>query len=499
MSDLFKQLRDANSIPSPPGVALEIIRLNQCDDIDIDRLASTLTRDPAIVAKLLRMANSSSFGRPGQVSDIQQAIMTLGLRSVNLLALSFSLNSAFQGDGDDQFDYTKYWTSFAVTTTAAQILAAEYLPQFADEAFLTSILCDFGQLVLAKGAADCYRPVLKRLAKSKLPVHVVEREVLAGDHAEIGGELLSEWGLPPLICGAIHYHHDPNHDANSDRDQRALAQILNIASLVGDIYSGRGIFSGLEALQEAAHEFLGMAASQCQELLETTEAKMGEIVEMLGLECNDPTEIAEIRRCANEHLVKQSLALSQQIKAVSADSAELKKRNVDLEERATTDALTGLRNRGYFDEWLESERERAAQSGHPLGLLMLDIDHFKSVNDRHGHQCGDELLKAIAVTIQESAGPDNIVCRYGGEEFTIIAPEYDRDGLESLAEDLRVAVSRTSVTHAGQTISRSVSIGGFAHPAGSSPPDSQRLIEIVDTELYRAKSRGRDRVLIKAD
>jgi diguanylate cyclase (GGDEF)-like protein len=445
------------------------------------------------------MANSSSFGRPGQVSDIQQAIMTLGLRSVNVLALSFSLTSAFQGDGDDRFDYTKYWTSSAVTTTASRILAEEYLPQFADEAFLAGILCDFGQLVLAEGAADRYHPVLKRMAKSNAPIHVVEREVLGGDHAEIGGELLRYWGLPPLICGATHYHHDPNHDANTDGDERALAQILNIASFVANIYSGTEIFSGLKSLQEVAREFLGMDASLCHELLEATEANMGEIVEMLGLECNDPAEIAEIRMCAAEHLVKQSIALNQQIQAVSADSPELKKRNIDLEERATTDALTGLRNRGYFDEWLESERERAAQSGHALGLLMLDIDHFKSVNDDHGHQRGDELLKAIASTIQESAGPDNIVCRYGGEEFTVIAPEYDRDRLESLAEDLRVAVARTSVTHAGQTIHRTVSIGGFAHPAGSSPPDSQRLLEIVDTELYRAKSRGRDRIFIKAD
>ncbi|MCP5045268.1 MAG: HDOD domain-containing protein, partial [bacterium] len=98
MSELLEKLRDANSIPSPPGVALEIIRLNQRDDVDIDELTEVVTRDPAIVAKLLRMANSSSFGRPGQVSDIRQAVMTLGLRSVNLLALSFSLAAYEQSD-----------------------------------------------------------------------------------------------------------------------------------------------------------------------------------------------------------------------------------------------------------------------------------------------------------------------------------------------------------------------------------------------------------------
>jgi diguanylate cyclase (GGDEF)-like protein len=496
VSDLLEQLRNTNSIPSPPGVALEIISLNQRDDIEIDDLANIVTRDPAIVAKLLRMANSSSFGRPGQVSDIRQAIMTLGMRSVNLLALCFSLSAGSKGEGAGNFDYQRYWTSSAVTTTASSILARKYVPRFLDEVFLSSILCDFGQLILAEAAANQYRPVLKRAEKPGASLQQIERELLGADHGEIGGELLSEWGLPPLICDAIKYHHAPDHDALADEDARLVARVLEVASIVGDLYTGTEITAGIGSLQAAANQYFEMDANACHELLESTEASMAEVVEMLGLECNDPMEIAEIRMQATEHLVKQSMVLNQQIEAVSADSAELKKRNVALEERATTDALTGLRNRGYFDEWLESERDRAAQSGHALGLLLLDIDHFKSVNDNHGHPCGDDLLRAISAVIQRAAGEDNIACRYGGEEIAIIAPETDFAKLSALAEKLRTAVARISVTHGGMPVRRTVSIGGFAHPAGRTPPDPNRMIDLVDEQLYRAKSEGRNRVFI---
>lgn len=497
MSELLDKLREANKIPSPPGVALEIIRLNQKDDVDIGELADVVTRDPAIVARLLRMANSSAFGRPGQVSDIRQAVMTLGLRSVNLLALSFSLASFDQDGDDDRFDYKRYWTCSGITTTASQILARTHLPRFADEAFLASILCDFGQIILVEGVPEEYRKVLKRSANGDQPLHEIEREILDADHAELGGELLSEWGLPPLICEAIQLHHDPEGNPKADPDARDLARVLNIASQVAELYTGCELESGLEALKAAANDAFGLDSNACQQLLEDTQNQMDNIVELLGLECSDPAEIADIRVRATELLVTQSLALNEQMVAVSADSEQLKKRNTDLEERATTDALTGLRNRGYFDEWLESEYERAQQNATTLSLLLLDVDHFKSVNDDHGHQAGDEMLKQVARAVEGQARKNDIVCRYGGEEIAVICPETDADALTRLADAMREAVGKIRIQAGGETIQRTISAGGYAHAPDAEPRTAAQLIELADAELYRAKSEGRNRTCIK--
>ena len=497
MSKLLDQLREAHSVPSPPGVALEILRLNQRDDIDIEELAEVVTRDPAIVAKLLRMANSSSFGRPGQVSDIRQAVITLGLRSVNLLALSFSLAAYDRGGEVDRFDYKRYWTTSALMATGAHILARTHLPRFADEAFLASILCDFGQLILAEVAEDEYRKVLKRFGQEETPLHQLEAEILGSDHAVLGGALLDEWGLPPLICDAIRLHHDPEADQSADPDARSLARILHVSSHVAELFTGGKLVDELDALKTAAKDAFGLEISDCRTLLETTEAQMSEVVEILGLECTDPASIAEIRVCATEHLVRQSLALNEQIVAVSADSAELTRRNIDLEARATTDSLTGVRNRGYFDEWIESERDRAEQSGNPLALLLLDIDHFKSVNDNHGHQAGDEMLRAVARAISRTAREGDIVCRYGGEEFAVICPAITGEDLDRLAEAMREAVGAVRVKHDETTIQRTVSIGGYLHSGAGDWPSCEEIIEFADDELYRAKFEGRDRVFIE--
>lgn len=132
-------------------------------------------------------------------------------------------------------------------------------------------------------------------------------------------------------------------------------------------------------------------------------------------------------------------------------------------------------------------------------MLLLDIDHFKSVNDDHGHPCGDDLLRAISAAIQQAAGNGNIVCRYGGEEIAIIAPETDYSELAILAEKLREAVAATSVTHDNKSVQRTVSIGGYANPPGQSLPESLCMMKLADEQLYRAKSEGRDRIFIKGE
>lgn len=496
MSDLLEKLRNAGSLPSPPGIALEIIRLNQRDDIDIDELAKVVSRDPAIVAKMLRMANSSSFGRPGQVTDIRQAVMTLGLRSVNLLALSFSLASYSKGDSRLNFDYKEYWTSSAVMTTAAKVLAARYLPHFGDEAFLASILCDFGQLILAECAPKEYRPVLNRLSKSRGELHEIESNILGLNHGQLGGRLLAEWGLPPLICSAICLHHDPNSDKNADEDTTRLARLLHLSSWVAELYSDKAQGAELEAFQQLALEYFEIDDDTSNAILQETERNTPEIIELLGLESRDPAEMADIRMRATEHLVKQSLALNQQIQTVTSDAEKLKKQNVQLEERATTDALTGLRNRGYFDEALEGECDRANQSAHALSLLLLDIDHFKSVNDDYGHQCGDQLLNAISRAVQHSSAENTFVCRYGGEEIAVIVPEQNLTTLKKMAENMRTAVGKTSVRSGRETVKRTVSIGCCHIADGRTIPTPDRMIELADSELYRAKAEGRNRVLI---
>jgi diguanylate cyclase (GGDEF)-like protein len=166
-------------------------------------------------------------------------------------------------------------------------------------------------------------------------------------------------------------------------------------------------------------------------------------------------------------------------------------------ELSLKDPLTGLANRRYFQNVLSREIDVVARSGEPSLLLMLDIDHFKHVNDTYGHPAGDAVLQAIAKTLSKCVRPMDTVARIGGEEFVIILPSCQGHYGQQVAERIRESVSAMSVAvSAGVTIKVTISIGGAYAPrwVRSTP---ELWIDRADIELYRAKSEGRNRVCIE--
>ena len=167
---------------------------------------------------------------------------------------------------------------------------------------------------------------------------------------------------------------------------------------------------------------------------------------------------------------------------------------VDLSSR---DPLTGLANRRSFDLALAREVDRVARSGEPALLLAVDIDHFKRINDTHGHAAGDVVLKAVAAALVETVRPMDLVARIGGEEFAIILPNCPSAFGETVAERLRRAVERLSIAVGPQApLSVHISIGGaFAPQWVRSTPGVWS--ERADLQLYRAKSSGRNLVCLE--
>ena len=174
---------------------------------------------------------------------------------------------------------------------------------------------------------------------------------------------------------------------------------------------------------------------------------------------------------------------------------ELQDVNAELEKRNFEDALTGLYNRRYFSQQLEKEYRRAYRNKRPLSLMMVDIDHFKLVNDTHGHFIGDQILQGLAVILKKSANrPGAIVCRYGGEEFAIILADCSQSQAEAFAERLVERVRATAFTTDSGERSITISVG-VAELDGSSGQSTENLFKAADEALYRAKREGRDQVV----
>jgi len=173
----------------------------------------------------------------------------------------------------------------------------------------------------------------------------------------------------------------------------------------------------------------------------------------------------------------------------------IKQRTEELEALAITDSLTGLLNRNETARLFEQELVRAQRYEHPFSVFMLDIDFFKSVNDTHGHQVGDQVLTAISHTIREYTRKSDIVGRYGGEEFIIVMPETTGDEALILAERLRAAVQDDCVFITDElSICVTVSIGIANYPQHGTTMDL--LIKNADIAMYEAKAAGRNKVVV---
>jgi diguanylate cyclase (GGDEF)-like protein/PAS domain S-box-containing protein len=166
-----------------------------------------------------------------------------------------------------------------------------------------------------------------------------------------------------------------------------------------------------------------------------------------------------------------------------------------LRTQSVRDALTGLYNRRYLEEVLAREVRRAARAGQSLGILMIDLDHFKSFNDTYGHDAGDVVLRETGASLTKSIRAEDFVCRFGGEEFVVILPTADLAASSMRAERLRMQMKELTVLHQGRSMGMlTISIGVAVFPEhGTSPKE---LMAAADAALYEAKRNGRDQIAI---
>jgi diguanylate cyclase (GGDEF)-like protein len=169
-----------------------------------------------------------------------------------------------------------------------------------------------------------------------------------------------------------------------------------------------------------------------------------------------------------------------------------------VEALSVTDDLTGLYNSRYLDQVLRRESKRASRSGRPLSLLFIDLDGFKSVNDKHGHLCGSRALVEAASVIRRCARETDVPARFGGDEFALVLPDTGSEGAVAVAERLRERIAAHAfLANEGLTISLTASVGVATLPDVAA--SAEGLIKAADTAMYRVKDRGKNGVILMTD
>jgi len=181
---------------------------------------------------------------------------------------------------------------------------------------------------------------------------------------------------------------------------------------------------------------------------------------------------------------------------LEGENLDLLMQNRTLSEISARDSLTGLYNRWYVLEKIDSEMNRALRHGAPMSVLMLDLDHFKTVNDSFGHAVGDQVLKTVGQVLRESCRVYDVPGRYGGEEFCVVLPETRIGNTKQVAERIRSRLAETQLPVAGTSITVTASIGvaGMDSVSDEGVVSAAALIDRADRALYTAKHHGRNRV-----
>lgn len=221
--------------------------------------------------------------------------------------------------------------------------------------------------------------------------------------------------------------------------------------------------------------------------------EQGEVTHICGT-ARDLTAFLVAQRSLEALNHQLELRVAERTEALNRANSELREANRILEKLAASDSLTELANRRNFFEQADAEVQRAHRYGHPLALQMLDLDHFKSINDHFGHAAGDEVLRRIAGVLRANLRHNDLAARIGGEEFVILLPETQLADAAQHAERLRKAIAGLRIPFEQSMLSVTVSIGVAALDTGELSPEP--MLMRADSGLYRAKQDGRNRVQV---
>ena len=483
---LLKKLKRSARLPSPPGAALQILELCQNDDVDINMLADAIAPDPALSVRLLKYANSAMMAATHEVSTVREAVMRLGLRSVRLMALSFSLISSDDPKACKGFDYELFWGHSLACAVASRTLAKLTRSVPPEEAFAGGLLAHIGKLVFAVGMPDQYPTVLAQAGGTLGHTEAAEEQVLETSHHQLGADLLTEWGIPASLCKAIRHQGRPQEMAEDDERTTHFAAVLNGATQLADLICKAVPPDDVEdRWHDLGNSMFFESPENAQQACEEIMAEYRELSQILELKDASDRSIEDIQAEAGE--VLQELSLATQLQSDAVEEA-----NRDLQKKVWTDGLTQIANRAAFDKKLDELWREVIAHRQPIALVMLDIDHFKWFNDTYGHQTGDVVLQGVASCLQPSVRDIDFVARYGGEEFMAILPNTDRVTAAQIAVNMRKAIEANRVEFQGKHHQVTASLGVVIVDEPGPPFTPKKLVEAADQQLYVSKDKGRN-------
>ena len=497
-SGLLARLEQCTNLPSPPVVAMRILDLSNDPDVDIGKVADVVSVDPALATKIMRISNSPIYALRRKTENLHQAITLLGLNGTLTLALSFSLAASMNNNACQGFDYNAYWRRSLAAATCCRRFGMVIKLRKGEELFLAGLLQDIGMLVIDKLDPGFYSG-LGIEQSDHAAMSAGESGKLGADHASIGGWILKKWGMPDYLADTVLYSHDTQKDLENDEYQ----SFMNCIALSGPLVDAVQASDGNEALLAIAgliKSRLDISDEDFNRMMESLSEDFREAEELFETDLSDYSFSDSLLDRAKEALILKNLESMQKTQHLQATAEMLESKTQLLEEKSRRDGLTGVFNRAYLDERVEKEFSMARKRDWPMIVMFVDLDHFKRVNDTHGHQAGDQVLQSVARALVDGTRDEDVVARYGGEEFVVIAPGQGVKTARVMAERLVSMCRKIRHTVAsGEEITVTASIGLAVLGDGQDFATVEDMIACADKAVYVAKESGRNQFIIYSE
>ena len=499
---LLEKVCSSKTLPSVPVVAANILTLCKDPDVDFAKLGQMTSADPALVAKLLRMANSAFFAGSHRVSSVNAAVVRMGLKATRIAVLGFSLETEISGKIPEEFKIERFWRHSLTTACAARVIAETVCPAQRDECFSAGILQDIGMVALQCALPEEYTKVLvDHRLRPTVEIDDLERGLVGMTHTEVGSRLLQRWNLPEEVYAPIRYCHALDQ-ATADDLPPALIQVartLDLSALVAALFQGKAKGITYKRVIDTAQRHFGLEAEAVERMFGKIEKMVRSTCELFQVDPRSMPAYEEIRVSATHEVARLAAELGQEAQLRedhpdhrAEELRQLRQESDELKRLISLDDLTHLLSRREFLKRLVAEIRRSRRHEHELALVMVDIDDFKSVNDTYGHAAGDEVLKHLGGFLQAEIRTSDLAARMGGDEFVVLLPETDLDGAIACAEKLRFGIASSSKGWTKRVSGITVSVGVVHSQHDSASFDESIILDEADKCMYQAKRDGRN-------
>jgi diguanylate cyclase (GGDEF)-like protein len=495
-AEIERELSNCGSLPSLPSVVIRIIDASKDPEIGLAEVADIISPDPALSAKLLKIANSPMYARVHEVSTLRDAVSVLGLNASLTVALSFSLVSSLKSQTGDGDDFRNFWKRSIISATVAKQIGLVLNEKNLEEFFLASLLQDIGMLAvscarLTDPADDC--EYLDNCNKTHFERVRCEKSHWGIDHSDIGAWLLKSWQLPEKLYQAVLCSHSKDCNTSTKMTSRKFSQCVWLSGVLSDIWIEQDHERIIEEHRTSVQQLLGMDQTAFYEFISEIDSQLPDMASLFDVVLLDEKSREQILNQARNILVEQNLQLIQKFDQRQQEIESLQEKAQNIEQEANRDHLTGTSNRKHIEELLATEFELSRLRQRPLSLAFIDIDNFKPINDTYGHQGGDLVLQNIARFFSSQIRQQDSLARYGGDEFLLLLHNTAADDAYVLLQRIMASLRESPGIEVNQQLIKiTISIGMASFTPDDKAKSPRQLIEEADKALYQSKKSGRN-------